>query len=168
LLSGLDRLSVTSKVRSLVTPLLDTRAVDDNVQLMDQGLDSLGATEVSSRLSNEFELRLSPTVVFSYPTINDLAVHICDLLGLHESKEEDHNVPIEPFPVPLDLALPSVSNHQDGDILHDNPWFSAYLTHSPRSSFFTLRIYISAVDFVLLYALVKLKCRLSGFDLLKY
>jgi hypothetical protein len=96
---------------------------------MDQGLDSLGVTEVASRLGNEFGLRLSPTVVFSYPTICALVDHISALLGL--------NVQQIPSSIPLSvpestLSFLPTSAHQDGDALGSNPWFSAYLSGSPK------------------------------------
>eukprot|EP01036_Dinobryon_divergens_P046702 gene46702-62477_t len=47
---------------------------------MDLGLDSLGATELSNRLSKELGVRMLPTAVFNYPTGADLFRHALELV----------------------------------------------------------------------------------------
>ena len=60
----------------------DGMGVADSDQLMETGVDSLGATELAVTLSSELGLRLLPTLVFSYPTIGDIVDHVKTQLGI--------------------------------------------------------------------------------------
>lgn len=51
-----------------------------DVPLMTRGLDSLGATELAARLSEQFGVALPPASVFSYPTIALTAAALEDML----------------------------------------------------------------------------------------
>eukprot|EP01042_Synura_sphagnicola_P003903 gene3903-4896_t len=65
-------------VRGTVLSLVDSESIPDDGVLMNLGLDSLGATELSVRLSKEFNLRLPPTMLFSYPSVNDIVSHLSE------------------------------------------------------------------------------------------
>lgn len=47
---------------------------------MEAGLDSIAAVELKNRLTAHFDLDLSATVMFDYPTIVQLAQHVADKL----------------------------------------------------------------------------------------
>jgi acyl carrier protein len=50
--------------------------VDTNAPFASFGLDSLAAVELSSDLGDWLGERISPTVVWDYPTIEDLSRHL--------------------------------------------------------------------------------------------
>ena len=49
--------------------------------LMEAGVDSLAATELSSRLRSQTGVALSPTLMFEHPTARAVAVHLLEQLG---------------------------------------------------------------------------------------
>ena len=53
-------------------------AVTASTPLMEAGVDSLGATELASRLRSATELDVSATVMFDYPTPRDIAAHMLE------------------------------------------------------------------------------------------
>ena len=70
---------------SVVLSLLDASEVSEDASLMDAGLDSLGATELSRRLTAELGVRVSPTLLFSYPSVREITAHLQEQLGLGEA-----------------------------------------------------------------------------------
>eukprot|EP01042_Synura_sphagnicola_P036678 gene36678-biopygen17962 len=58
---------------------------------MSLGLDSLGATELANRLSKELDVKLLPTLVFSYPSVKEISGYIYELLGGGDDEDEDEN-----------------------------------------------------------------------------
>ena len=58
-----------------MTSLVGEEDVDEDATLMDEGLDSLGATELSSKLAAELGVRVTPTLIFSYPTMRLIRKH---------------------------------------------------------------------------------------------
>ena len=48
---------------------------------MEAGIDSLAATELSSRLATMSGLKLSPTLLFEQPTPRAIATHMLEQLG---------------------------------------------------------------------------------------
>ena len=70
-------------VRRIAAELVQaTESLPDSVSLTECGLDSLGATELSGKLSGAFGIKLLPTLIFSYPTISEIANHIISLVGV--------------------------------------------------------------------------------------
>jgi mycoketide-CoA synthase len=72
-------------------------AVDAGQAFTVLGFDSLTSVELCNRLASSTGLRLSSTLVFSYPTPEELSVHISDLLrpaaepGVDEDEDEDED-----------------------------------------------------------------------------
>lgn len=58
-------------INSIALSVLGT-VVGINVPLMSAGLDSIAVIELTQSLSTAFELALSPTLLFDYPTLNSL------------------------------------------------------------------------------------------------
>ena len=60
--------------------------ISTDAPLMDSGLDSIGATELSNKMSAHFNTELSPTLLFDHPSLRSIA----DSLSL------DHEEVLEP------------------------------------------------------------------------
>jgi acyl transferase domain-containing protein/acyl carrier protein len=64
--------------------------IDEKTPFRNLGLDSLMGLELRNRLDTELSLQLPATVVWNYPTVRSLAIHLASLLGLPiETKIED-------------------------------------------------------------------------------
>jgi acyl carrier protein/NADP-dependent 3-hydroxy acid dehydrogenase YdfG len=68
-------------VRRIVSTLLDDAGdgaamVSDDALLMQTGLDSLGATELSAQLSGEFKVKVPPTLIFNFPTVKEIVGYL--------------------------------------------------------------------------------------------
>jgi hypothetical protein len=61
-----------------VVSMLTSNAVDVETSLMDAGIDSLAATEFSSRLKAICNVSLSPTLIFDHPTARSVAAHVLE------------------------------------------------------------------------------------------
>jgi acyl carrier protein len=87
---------ILSEVRRIVMMLTDDPKLTDDSQLMDCGIDSIGATELSSLLSERFCTSLPSTLLFSYPSIRDIGHHISGVLnaGYEEAKTFEGNIRI--------------------------------------------------------------------------
>ncbi|MCQ4167589.1 non-ribosomal peptide synthetase, partial [Tahibacter harae] len=79
----------TAAAGALLAPLLESLAqivvnlikirrdaVNPEAELNSLGFDSISLTEFSNRLNREFELELTPTVFFEFPTLRGLAGHL--------------------------------------------------------------------------------------------
>jgi acyl carrier protein len=71
-------------VLALVRELTGRGEVTPSTPLMEAGVDSLAATELSNRLQADTGLRLSPTLVFEQPTPRAIAAHV--LKKLHDEE----------------------------------------------------------------------------------
>merc|ERR1712146_294617 len=71
---GLDLAMVTPKLVSLVKDVL---VDDDNIDLddpfMEAGIDSLGSVQLLTDVGKHFQMTLSPSAIFDYPTVRSLA-----------------------------------------------------------------------------------------------
>jgi acyl transferase domain-containing protein/NAD(P)-dependent dehydrogenase (short-subunit alcohol dehydrogenase family)/acyl carrier protein len=74
--------AVDAAVDSIIASLLGESGIDSDAQLMDIGLDSLGATELATRLSVDFGVKVPSTFLFSYPTVREIKVFFHQELGL--------------------------------------------------------------------------------------
>ena len=71
---------VTSQVRALLCEEDLEGGVDPSTPLMDVGLDSLASTQLVQGLSENLGVKLPPTLLFDYPTINVLSDHLTALV----------------------------------------------------------------------------------------
>jgi len=87
-------------------------SVDADAPLMEAGVDSLAATELSSRLRSLTGVALSPTIVFEQPTPRAVAAHLLEHTGGREATESDYIVAncasIRPVPETLSEYLTSI------------------------------------------------------------
>ena len=67
----------------------DDADLEDDMPLMEAGVDSLGATELVNILNGSVGLTLESTALFNHPTISQLTRHIVD--RLHTALESNNN-----------------------------------------------------------------------------
>ena len=67
-------------VRTLVS-IESSQEIAHDISLMDEGLDSLGTTELSDALQSRLRVELPSTFVFNNPTIADMSHHLHRLLS---------------------------------------------------------------------------------------
>ena len=111
---------VRDVVRSAVLSLVGEDDIDEDATLMDEGLDSLGATELSGKLAAELGVRVAPTLIFSYPTMRLIREHMEELLGLSAAPESASAQSYDAFGADLqndvfDVAVVGVACEYPGD-----------------------------------------------------
>ena len=63
-------------------------AIDPDVELLEQGLDSMSATEMIRHLEEEFKIEIEPDVLFDYPLIGQFAAEIENGFGSMDNESE--------------------------------------------------------------------------------
>jgi acyl carrier protein len=85
---------IRSVMKRILTTLIDDAAdgeINDDALLMQTaGLDSLGATELSSQLGAEYGLKVPPTLIFSYPTVNEIVSYLHGTLAAKAAASSPH------------------------------------------------------------------------------
>merc|ERR1712056_91610 len=76
---GLDPTYVRKQLMSFVK---DVMASDDELELdspfMEAGMDSLSSVSLMSMVAKEFQMALSPSLVFDFPTVRALEEHLVE------------------------------------------------------------------------------------------
>eukprot|EP00966_Prymnesium_polylepis_P276618 6390772-Prymnesium_polylepis.1 len=85
------RMHIENEVLRAAHELVGSTAValTPETPLMEAGVDSLAATELTSRLRAATGVALSPTLMFEHPTARAVAVHMLEQMGIAESKAAD-------------------------------------------------------------------------------
>ena len=114
---------VLSRLYGVVASLLGAEEVPRGVQLMSLGLDSLGAVDLATKLSSTFDLVVPSTVVFSYPTLEELESYILTELGLADNAAAEASSSSSHIPHgypgcgrPDDVCITGMSCRFPGDI----------------------------------------------------
>jgi acyl transferase domain-containing protein/NADPH:quinone reductase-like Zn-dependent oxidoreductase/acyl carrier protein len=86
--------ALTDKIRILLASLLDISQIDEidtNKGFFDLGLDSLMAVELKNNLQDEIgtNIRLSNTVAFDYPSVNELANYLLEHLEVQQKPDAE-------------------------------------------------------------------------------
>ncbi len=63
---------VGSTIKTLFTDLTSIEDIDPDLELIEQGLDSMSATELINSLEREFKIELDPDVLFDYPLLEQI------------------------------------------------------------------------------------------------
>merc|ERR1740123_2783316 len=68
--------------KQLMTFVKDVMATDDELELdspfMEAGMDSLSSVSLMSMVAKEFQMALSPSLVFDFPTVRALEDHLVE------------------------------------------------------------------------------------------
>ena len=62
------------------------QSIDMESPLMEAGVDSLASSELVNKINDDMGVSLAPTILFDYPTIQDLTEHLVHMLKGPESK----------------------------------------------------------------------------------
>jgi len=110
---------IKQAVATLVDKSVDVDTVELDFQLMEVGIDSMGASELATILSKSFGVKLLPTLLFNYPTMKDISVHVHEMLGLTGAEDDDITADFKtPTTVSSfeDVAIVGVSCRLPGDV----------------------------------------------------
>ena len=78
-------MEIHEAVHRIASSLINTEKLSEDTQLMDQGLDSLGAPGLANGLAKEFGIKLLPSLVFNHPSINDIIRYIEGILEISDT-----------------------------------------------------------------------------------
>ena len=117
-------------VNSAVLNLLSVSSINADDQFEDIGLDSLRTTELASILSTVIGIKILPSVVLNYTTVNELVHYLIENMRLKKSSNSS-----------VDAVINAADNNQiidndiigvEGIILESCPIFSNYLCNIPK------------------------------------
>lgn len=91
----------------------DRESITPDQAFLSFGMDSVQAMTMVGDLESDLNLRLSPTLVWDYPTIGELAEHLAERLGVAISPLEMTSVPA---PGPSDHATSAVREGLSGEL----------------------------------------------------
>jgi acyl transferase domain-containing protein len=78
--------NVRETVETLLLNVTDIKAIDPEVELLDQGLDSMSATELAHHLEEAFHIEIEPDLLFDYPLFDALVAEIEKRIANRESE----------------------------------------------------------------------------------
>ncbi|MDJ0805111.1 MAG: phosphopantetheine-binding protein, partial [Desulfobacterales bacterium] len=67
---------VPHHIRRLFHSLTEIEDIDPALELVEQGLDSMSATELINQLENQFQIEIEPDILFEYPLIDQFVAEI--------------------------------------------------------------------------------------------
>ncbi|MHB8974800.1 MAG: SDR family NAD(P)-dependent oxidoreductase [Pirellulaceae bacterium] len=115
-------------LRSLVALTLglkDPASIPSDQVLADIGLDSLASLELSHRIEESFATSVSSTLVFDYPTLNDMVGHFVQILPTDSS-----STPVSSSAVPAESTVAATGYPEplDDDLFDDDAEVAAGAT----------------------------------------
>ena len=69
--------------------------IDRDLGFTELGLDSLGSVELRNKLQNNYDIKLSASVTFNYPTIKEIAEHLLSILFKEDTKKYSSDKELE-------------------------------------------------------------------------
>lgn len=72
-------------ITSLIFELTGMEALEPDIELLEQGLDSLSATELLSQLMETFNIEIEAEILFEYPLPDLFIQRVCELVELSEN-----------------------------------------------------------------------------------
>jgi acyl carrier protein len=74
--ASLTREAIDKRVGQLFFELTNVQEIDPDIELTDQGLDSMSAAELITHLETAFNIEIDPDILFEYPLRVDLVDEI--------------------------------------------------------------------------------------------
>ena len=71
-----DRADIRTTIQTLFHSLTGIEAIDPALELVEQGLDSMSATELVNQLEEQFQIEIGPDIIFDHPLFEQFAVEI--------------------------------------------------------------------------------------------
>merc|ERR1719456_1096570 len=77
---GLDPLMTKTKLMRLVKDLLagDADEFENDSPFMEAGMDSLSSVQMMTEVSKEFQMSMSPSLIFDFPTVRAMTDHLVE------------------------------------------------------------------------------------------
>jgi acyl carrier protein len=121
--SSIETMSVAieKEVKKLVTDVTD---IPWDTSLLEMGIDSLGATDLSLSLSKVFQVELSPILLFNYPTIDSIAEHIYSLLNEALTSNDEEVLPMMTYNSDTKIYITGVGIKLPGDVSNFSQFWS--------------------------------------------
>lgn len=88
--TGMDARGVIGRIFLQLTGI---EKIDPDVELFEQGLDSMSATELIHVLEQEFKIELDPDILFEYPLLDQFADTIDAMAANRPQKEDSRLIP---------------------------------------------------------------------------
>ena len=77
---------VRRSIQTLLVNLTGVETIDSEIELIEQGLDSMSATELIHNLEEEFGIEIGPEVLFDYPLFDQFAAQIENRIAARKQK----------------------------------------------------------------------------------
>jgi len=71
-----DREDIRASIRRLFHGLTEIEEIDPELELVEQGLDSMSATELVNQLEKQFQIDIGPDIIFDHPLFEQFAAEI--------------------------------------------------------------------------------------------
>ena len=82
-----ERPDVRNHLRTLFQSLTGIENIDPELELVEQGLDSMSATELLHQLEEQFKIDIEPEIIFEYPHFDQFAAEIEDRIAGNQRPE---------------------------------------------------------------------------------
>ncbi|QDZ21473.1 polyketide synthase [Chloropicon primus] len=144
--------SIKKRVSKIVAQILDDD-VEEDKSLIEMGIDSLGGMELQNRLTSDFGLQIPNTLIFDYPSIDDISKFIgggvksvqshdvqpgialtAETAAPRKPKEEDAQA---------QKVLQSILVHTEWPLTEEQLVFWTHFTLKPHSSCYNMNCVIS-------------------------
>lgn len=86
----------------------ETDFIESRTRLFEMGIDSVTALELQATLETDTGMDLPATLIFDYPTVEDLTIRLLKLLAQDSAPQNS-----DPKPLPPDLEDSIISSVQD-------------------------------------------------------
>lgn len=82
--SGNHNLDIPGFINALLFELTGVKEIDPDIELLEQGLDSLSATELISQLEEKLNIEIEPEILFEYALQDQFVQRVCELVSISQ------------------------------------------------------------------------------------
>jgi acyl carrier protein len=107
---------IKKTIQQMVAGHLDGKMIKTDEMLLDSGLSSQATTELSMKLSKEFGVKIRPTVMFTSPTIDAIAIRVQELMDVNKQA----------------VTAPTEEEEEEEEVVEDNVRHDAHTAESAR------------------------------------